>query len=143
MIAELNYHCTSCDLVFANIDAMAAHIQRDHEPPFQEDELERLRRLAQEVDDEDEDDDDDEGEDQLLPSSPRDARKELERVSKVAAVWISDRNAGALESVLAELDRLEPHWDLCAAELARLSCDVGKVRRLVEWVLHADCGLES
>lgn len=143
MVTELLYHCTSCDLCFPDVGAMSAHIKRDHEPPFREDELERFRRRAQDLGDEDEDDDDDEGEDQLLPSSPRAARKELERIRKVSAIWISDRNASALESVLAELGRLETHWDLGAAELARLSHDVAKVRELVEWVLHSDCGLAS
>jgi hypothetical protein len=143
MMTELLYHCTSCDLVFPDIGTMSGHIKRDHEAPFTEDALERVRRRAQELGDEDEDDDDDEGEDQLLPSDPRAARKELERVRKVSTVWISERNAPALESVLAELGRLQTHWDLAGAELARLSYEAGKVRELVEWVLHSDCGLES
>lgn len=137
------YHCTTCDLDFPKIGSMAAHIKKTHEQQTREGELEHTRRRALNVPDDDEDEDEDEAEDELLPSSPVMAGNRLEHLRRVSAVAIAERNVAALEELQVELERLETHWRLCASALAERSREIEQVRRLVEWVLHDDCGLDS
>lgn len=137
------YHCTTCDLDFPKIGSMAAHIKKTHEHTNLEDELESIRRRALNLPDDDEDEDDDEAEDELLPANPHAAGRKLEHLRRVSTVAIAERNYTALQELLVELERLETHWELCAAVLLRHSREGCKVRQLVEWVVHSDCGGDS